>query len=155
MFDAVHVYEPECGRKQDLWWSQDELDEYRALDRKCSLDRAEQMYLKAYNEGFREICWTKSISMPIKLKLIAGCALGFIGLQNIVSTEWRCIRRLDVRCIVSSVIALHRRLQLHNSNFTSMDVTNILATHCEQLTRSHRICSAVIGEAQKIAVEIS
>jgi hypothetical protein len=155
MFDAMHMYEPGCGSKEDLWWSQDELNEYRALERKCTLEKSEQIYLNAYNEAFREISLTNTISMPMKLKLVAGCSLGFIGLQNIVSTEWRCTRRLDIRCIVASVILEQRRLLL-STQFTSIDVAaNILASHSEQLTRSHRMWSAVIGEAQKIAVEIS
>jgi hypothetical protein len=154
MFDAVHMFEPEYGMKEDLWWSPDELNEYRTLERQCSLDKAEQIYLKAYNEAFRELSVTKTISMPNKLKLVAGCALGFIGLQNVVSTEWRCTRRLDVRCIVASVIALQHRM-LHSTNFAAMDIASIIASHSERLTHSHRMWSAVIGEAQKVAVEIS
>lgn len=154
MFDAVHVIESEYGSSQDLWWSSGELNEYRRVERKCSLEKSEQTYLNAYNEAFRELSLTNTISMPIKLKLVAGCALGFIGLQNIVSTEWRCTRRLDIRCIVASVIAVQRRL-LQSTQYDSMDVANMIASHSEMLTRTHRMWSAIIGDTQKIAVEIS
>ena len=154
MFDAVHMFEPDYERKQDLWWSPYELSEYQASERKRSFDKPEQIYLKAYSEAFRELSFSKTISMPMKLKLVAGCCLGFVGLQNMASTEWRCTRRLDVRCIVASVIAVQRRL-LQSTEYTSTDVADMIASHSEQLTRSHRMWSAVIGDAQKIAVEIS
>ena len=154
MFDAVHMFEPECDRKQDLWWSLDDLNEYRALERKRSFDKPEQIYLNAYNEAFRELGSTKTISMPIQLKLVAGCCLGFVGLQDIISIEWRCTRRLDVRCIVASVITVQRRLR-QSTEYASINIANMIASHSERLTQSHRMLSAVIGEAQKIAVEIS
>lgn len=151
-FDAVHIIEQEDERREDLWWSPAELNQYRPLE--CGLDKSERSFLKAYNEGFRELNLTKTISVSNKLSLVEGCVLGYLGLPNIVSTEWRCVRRLDIRCIVASIIAV-QNLSRQCTQYTSRDIANIVASHAERLSQPHRMWSTVIGEAQKIAVEIS
>ena len=154
MFDAVHIFKPEYVRKQDLWWSWNELNEHRALESQGCLGKSKEVYMKAYNEAFRELSLTKAISLQMKLKLVAGFTLGFSGLQDIASKEWMYTRRLDVRCIVASVLA-KQRTTVSNPKYSPMDVANVIASHCEQLTGSHRIWSALIGEMHKTAVEIS
>jgi hypothetical protein len=149
-FDVVYMYETEHVKKQDLWWSKNELNEYRLTEFLCRFDPSEKAYLNTYNQAFREFSVTKGISIENVRQLALGSACGFRGLESTVSREWICTRRLDVRCIVASVIAMHMKIS-HESH-TGMDVTDMVSSHSERLTYSHRIWSAIIGETDCIGL---
>jgi hypothetical protein len=156
VFDMIRTYEKpnHAGRKQDLWWSMEELARNRDVERiQACRDLSAQQYVRAYIHAFYEVNLGKSyVSEKYMLALVEGCDWGHCGLMNTISREWQCMRRLDVRCTVASVVSFYQRaLQYAPSN---MDVSYSLCAHSKTLTRSHRKMAQVIGEANIIALQL-
>jgi hypothetical protein len=152
-FDVVHFYAMDSTRKQDRWWSQEELNDNHHIEGYYARrDPSAINYMVAYNEAFREVCFDQNVSSTNVSMLAIGGALGYRGLENEISRKCLHTRRLDVRCTVRSIVALQSQL-LQNLQPGSY-LSNVLRAHSEALTRSHRKWSAIIGELDNISINI-